>query len=165
MCKVQGERELRKDRLALTLQGLSRSHTRFRNPRVVAIGLQFASKRLPTHVPRKVCVCACVRVYREMRILISICQSCSKPAPPTTIYGNLAAHCLHVSENMRVLVCAFDVDKKGMVLETLRGGCHALGGGLDSNSAMRCFKVIKGELCACARACRCLWRCRCRDGM
>jgi hypothetical protein len=27
-------------------------------------------------------VCVCVRVYREMRILMSICQSCSKPAPP-----------------------------------------------------------------------------------
>jgi hypothetical protein len=153
MCKVQEERKRRKEererrkdtrRLALTLRGLSRSHTHFRNPRVVAIGLQFASKRLPTYVPRKVCVCACV-CTEKCGFSCPFVNRAPNPPPTTTIYGNLAAHCLHVSENMRVLVCAFDVDKEGMVLETLGGGCHALGGGLDSNSAMRRFKVIKGE--------------------
>jgi hypothetical protein len=113
------------------------------------------------------CVCVCARACVHACVCTEKCvfsfpfvNRAPNPPPITTMYGNLASHCLHVSENMRVLVCAFDVDKEGMVLETLGGGCHALGGGLDSISAKRRFKVIKGELCVCARAraCWCLWR-------
>ena len=98
------------------------------------------------------CVCARACVCTEKcGFSFPFVNRAPNPPPTTNIYGNLAAHCLHVSENTRVLVCAFDVDKEGMVLETLGGRCHALGVGLDSNSAMRRFKVIKGDLCACAR--------------